>query len=965
MDIVCIQETKCRDDRVVMLHNKYKLYFMEQRDCHHGGLAFAISPRLQSMVKTYKYWSDRVATMDFEIPTKSGSKIKYRIINVYGPTMQRAADNPEMLTNFYQIVSKALDVPARVELYIMGDFNSKLGKVSLEESLETNISLSVGRWAVGTRNSNGESMLNFLMEHNLFAANTAFPHKCRHMTTWRGEVKDWSRPGNYTKPVYTQIDYIVCKSRSKSVLQDARSFAGAKLRSDHKFVMARLDLSSPYKIHNKKPFVPRYNISRLSCNETVQKDYVASLGNKLQSLSLINESNPTTKLTKLLKAVKSTATEVVGTLSPKQNVNYINDDTLASLARERRKHMLMLNTSDIADRSAIRSIINRTQKSIQHRIKEIKDLEAQNLVNTIANTDEARRMFEAVRNLTKSKPIRPIVVHDVNGQVIANDADKADAIKQFFEAQFTGNEPPLEPFIGPARSLNTPITPDEVSVALKKLKNNRACGPDMIPNELLKYAGTSFSVPFSELINQCFETNTYIKSIGESILSPLQKPGKPAGPRKSLRPLNLLNGVRKILSIITLDRIQDCINQYTGPWQCGYKQGRSCADIVWSQRMLVSVVLKKQYEFHKMGIDLESAFDTIKRSTILRLLVDAGCSDDDVRLVRLLLANTCIRVRVNNATSAEFVSTNGSFQGDSLSGALFTLTLAAGLNHVRVVVPERPNPPISDQGMPLEWEYSDDTDFLDNESEALHSLFPICKDVLHDWNLYINESKTEHVHFYIAGKDDIDDNGQLIRGNEAWRFCKSLGSLICSTADIDRCIILANSAFQNFRKVWLKGKKIPLKRKLQVYDAQVLSVLLYNSSSWSAPKQVMQKLNVCHRKHLRVICNVFYPGVISNKELYRRCEAHPITVRVQKARWTLLGHILRMDDNCPAYLSLRFAVEKSNSLRGRIGRPRTNLLDTIKSDLSNHDLTLDSIDDLMVLKNIALDRVKWRNMIMC
>ena len=72
--------------------------------------------------------------------------------------------------------------------------------------------------------------------------------------------------------------------------------------------------------------------------------------------------------------------------------------------------------------------------------------------------------------------------------------------------------------------------------------------------------------------------------------------------------------------------------------------------------------------------DMSSAFDTIKRSTILRLLEDAGCSDDDIRLVRLLLANTKIRVRVNSTLSAEFVSANGAFQGDTLSGTLFTLS---------------------------------------------------------------------------------------------------------------------------------------------------------------------------------------------------------------------------------------------------------------------------------------------------
>lgn len=378
--------------------------------------------------------------------------------------------------------------------------------------------------------------------------------------------------------------------------------------------------------------------------------------------------------------------------------------------------------------------------------------------------------------------------------------------------------------------------------------------------------------------------------------------------------------------------------------------------------MLVSVVLRKEYEFYKMGIDMSSAFDTIKRSTILRLLEDAGCSEDDVRLVRLLLADTTIKVRVNSETSVEFISTNGSFQGDSLSGALFTLTLAGGLNHVRAILPERPNPPISDTGLPLEWEYSDDADFNDTELEPLQELLPVCKEVFHEWNLYVNEDKTEFVHFYVAGKDEVDSDGAPLHGNEPWRFCKSLGSLLCSTADIMHRISLAWAAFQTYSKLWLRGTKIPLERKLVVYEAQVLSVLLYNCSSWSAPKTIMEKLNVCHRKQLRSICNIVYPGVIKNSELYRRCKTVPITERVRKARWTLLGHILRMDDNCPASLAFRFAVETSTSLRGRRGRPRTNLFNFIKTDLSEHNIELRSVDDILEIKNIAYNRAQWRNM---
>ena len=64
--------------------------------------------------------------------------------------------------------------------------------------------------------------------------------------------------------------------------------------------------------------------------------------------------------------------------------------------------------------------------------------------------------------------------------------------------------------------------------------------------------------------------------------------------------------------------------------------------------MMIAIVMEKHWSFHRMGIDMSAAFDTIKRSTILNLLADAGCSDDDIGLVRFLLSNTKIRVRVNN-----------------------------------------------------------------------------------------------------------------------------------------------------------------------------------------------------------------------------------------------------------------------------------------------------------------------------
>ena len=43
------------------------------------------------------------------------------------------------------------------------------------------------------------------------------------------------------------------------------------------------------------------------------------------------------------------------------------------------------------------------------------------------------------------------------------------------------------------------------------------------------------------------------------------------------------------------------------------------------------------------------------------------------------------------------------------------------------------------------------------------------------------------------------------------------------------------------------------KRKIKLYDALITSVLLYNCSSWAVPENILNKLDVQQRKHLKQI----------------------------------------------------------------------------------------------------------------
>ena len=342
---------------------------------------------------------------------------------------------------------------------------------------------------------------------------------------------------------------------------------------------------------------------------------------------------------------------------------------------------------------------------------------------------------------------------------------------------------------------------------------------------------------------------------------------------------------------------------------------------------------------------------------LLNVLEDAGCSEDDLRQVRFMLADTRLRVRVGGCLPYEFTVSIGAFQGDSISGNLFTLYLAGALNHLRAATSDiRPNPPIQQNLLPVEWEYADDVDFIDESEDNLQSILPICREILEEWNLHVNESKTEHVHVYLAGKNEVDHRGEPVKDREPWRNCISLGSKL-GCKDV---VPWRTWRSKKYKAVWEQGPRISLVTRLKIYEAQVVSVLMYICSSWAVPKQTLNLLDVCHRKHLRDILNIRFPVCISNATLYKRCNTRPLSEQVTRARWKMLGHILRSQTNAPAMMALKFAVSSSQGMKGRRGRHQTSLFSVLKCDL--RDRGFDMIRDFDEVMDIARDRDRWRRM---
>ena len=361
----------------------------------------------------------------------------------------------------------------------------------------------------------------------------------------------------------------------------------------------------------------------------------------------------------------------------------------------------------------------------------------------------------------------------------------------------------------------------EVQEAASKLKNNRACGPDFVPNELLKYACAHNETAqwIAQLLNAAVEGKIHLNEIGDGILIPLQKPGKPRGPLSNLRPVVLLNGIRKLLSLILLKRFSPYANLYIPASQAGFRKGRSCADIIFAKRLICSMALLTDMEFHFLCLDLSRAFDTPSREMILESLLAASDADKDVyQLAHTLLTGTSLSVRVGEVSGQSFQSTVGVPQGDSFSPVAFTTTFERAMQEVRPMFPATPTMDLQ-LSLTTEMQYADDIDFVSTSQDYLDRVMDVIDTELPPRHLHCNRNKTQRVHVSKEGTE--------------WQNIRTLGALLGEENDVKRRMQLAELAFRRMFGLFA-GVGASLVLKVRVWNTLVRPVLLYGCGTWGS-----------------------------------------------------------------------------------------------------------------------------------
>ena len=393
IDFCGLQELKMTTTVDKPLGDSHRFVSFGQAEGRHGGNGFVISNMLNKFVSTFKKISDRVGTVDLSIPQGKGNTLPVRFVVAYGPTNPAAQSNPEVRERFYDALSTAWNKCSGRTLVIgLGDFNSKVGAGE---------AACVGQYGKGVRNDNGQALVEWANMHHLVLANTLFRYSMRYRTTWTGCM---ASPDGLRKMIHNMIDYIVIPKRYKPLVVRARSYAGTETFSDHKIVIADMELTGLYRVHIAaagKAAAP-IAIQRLE-NADVRKEYQSSLCQKLREQPAFCGSSDSGSVISTwdstAQAVMDVAESTLGRMhrSGSRRVCVPNPE-VETLSRRQREIRLLQQSGHHNPEE-----LKRERNCIMHQIRNIQRSDAMERLDRIAERVEkaptSAQMFTAAAQL--------------------------------------------------------------------------------------------------------------------------------------------------------------------------------------------------------------------------------------------------------------------------------------------------------------------------------------------------------------------------------------------------------------------------------------------------------------------------------------------------------------------------------------------------------------------------------------
>jgi len=214
------------------------------------------------------------------------------------------------------------------------------------------------------------------------------------------------------------------------------------------------------------------------------------------------------------------------------------------------------------------------------------------------------------------------------------------------------------------------ITMEELTNALKRMKNGKSPGPGGFTVEFYKAFWPELSTFLLRSINTSFKNGSLYDSqkLGSIILIP--KGNKPRHSIRNWRPISLLNVSYKFASAVIAYQVKNVLPFLINEDQTGFVPGRYIGENVRLVYDLMQYTDLNKLNGLLLLIDFEKAFDMVSHDFILKTLNLFNFGPDIIQWFKILYTNMMSSVIVNGYLSKRIHIARGCRQGDPLSPVL-------------------------------------------------------------------------------------------------------------------------------------------------------------------------------------------------------------------------------------------------------------------------------------------------------
>ena len=653
--------------------------------------------------------------------------------------------------------------------------------------------------------------------------------------------------------------------------------------------------------------------------------------------------------------------QTLGVKKRKKCPNWVSERTIKLQDERDKARNVFRRRKTIASRKIWKDLAEQVtiayQKDETERInKQLAELE------DAAKTNKLRRTWEIVNEISGKAEQKVVKVKLLDGKDPESLEDNLKDWAKYFEKLLNGNiinpETLPEPALKDLPIITESFSRYEIDTAIDQLHDNKSAGMDsVVTPEILKRGGDFIRAELHRICNEVYETGKAPVQWKTSILVPVPKKGN-LQLKTNYRGIFLMAIAAKVYNKAILNRIMLIVDQILRRNQAGFRKGRSCTQQIHIIRRLIEGALARKLPLFITFIDFKKAFDSINRTIMFAILRHYGIPDKIVSAIKVLYEGSTSRVLLDGKLSEEFKVSTGVLQGDVLAPFLFIIVIDYVMKNSEkdygfITHPRRSSRLLLQRLNDLD--YADDIALFESSQERAQEQLTECSKAALNVGLEINIGKTKEMII-----NNNTETQPLKLNNEEIEIVndfKYLGSLVASSEKDIKCRKgQAWGAFWKMEKLW-KSSIVDIRTKIRIFQASVISILLYGSETWLIPKYLMDSLDSFATSCYRIMLNIKRIDHVTNVEIYKRTNQLPLSDKIKRRQLTWVGHILRrhIEEPVRKYALYQPSEQLGSSKRGRKATDFTTYI----ADIINTSTHLTAQE----IEGAAQQRDSWRKLV--